>query len=163
MDHHVIEQCGRLLAHKKLTIAFAESATAGQVSACFSLCEQAGDFLKGGLNCYDAGLKERLLKVPKALIEEFTPESQEVTFSLTRGLTSLIPADIHIGITGLTRPGGSETTEKPVGTMFFCALFGETKLFEDRIVFTGTPQEILKKATVHIAKQLYISLQHISF
>jgi nicotinamide mononucleotide (NMN) deamidase PncC len=50
--------------------------------------------------------KTGLLKVPKYLIEGFTPESMEVTESIARGLSSVIPADIHIGITGLPCPGG---------------------------------------------------------
>jgi nicotinamide mononucleotide (NMN) deamidase PncC len=52
----------------------------------------------------------------------------EVTEAIARGLTTLIPADIHIGITGLPCPGGSETAEKPIGTMsstdYYAALNG---------------------------------------
>lgn len=154
MERNTFEECGQLLAKNKLTIACAESATAGQLTAAFSLSERSGDFLKGGLACYDACVKEELLKVSPELLEKFTPESAEVTFAIAIGLMNLISADIHIGITGLTRPGGSETAEKPVGTMFFCGMFGENKLFEDRQVFTGSQQEIVRQATVHTAKLL---------
>lgn len=154
MERNIIDECGQLLAKDNLSIAFAESATAGQVTATFSLCKQSGDFLKGGLSCYDASLKEELLNVSRQLLEEFTPESAEVTFAIATGLMTVIPADIHIGITGLTRPGGSETAQKPVGTMFFCAMFGENKLFEDRQVFKGSQEEIVSQAVSHTAQLL---------
>ena len=161
MEHNIFEECGQLLAKNKLAIACAESATAGQLTANFSLSEQSGDFLKGGLACYDACVKEELLKVDAKLLEEFTPESAEVTFAITKGLMTIIKADIHIGITGLTRSGGSETKEKPVGTMFFCGMFGENKLFEDRRVFQGNQEEIVRQATIHTATLLKESLMQL--
>lgn len=161
MERNIFEECGQLLAKNNLTIACAESATAGQLTAAFSLSEQSGDFLKGGLACYDACVKEDLLHVNPSLIEEFTPESAEVTFAIASGLMTIIKADIHIGITGLTRAGGSETEEKPVGTMFFCGLFGENKLFEDRKVFQGSQEEIVAQATTYTAHLLKTALLQI--
>lgn len=48
----VIENAATLLINKELTLAFAESATAGRAAAEFSLACNAGKFLKGGLVCY---------------------------------------------------------------------------------------------------------------
>lgn len=158
MERFSIERCGRLLAIKHLTLAFAESATAGRAAMEFSLCERAGEFLKGGLVCYDAYLKEQVLQVPKPLIDEFTPESPEVTYAIAKGLGELIDADISIGITGLTRTGGSETEEKPVGTMFFCAILGGEILFEDRQYFKGDQNEISSKAVAHLSELLFNAL-----
>lgn len=149
--------CGQLLQEKELSVAFAESATAGRITAEFSLIPDAGKFLKGGFACYDACLKETLLQVPPALIEKYTPESAEVTEAITKGLVRLIPADIHIGITGLTAPGGSETPGKPVGTMFMHGIVqGGTPIFSDRQVFQGTPEEIMIQ-TVHHTATLLVS------
>lgn len=154
MDRTDIEECGRLLAEKGLTVAFAESATAGRQAMEFSLCKDAGKFLKGGIVCYDACLKEELLHVSKELIDACTPESAEVTYAIAIGLQQHIGADIHIGITGLTSPGGSETPEKPVGTMFICGIMGEFKIFEDREVFNGSPGEIILGSVARTAKLL---------
>jgi len=153
MDTELL-RCGKLLIKKQLTIAFAESATAGQLAADFSLIPDAGKFLKGALVCYDANLKEDLLKVPKKLIEEMTPESMEVTRAITVGLADLIEADLHVGITGLTCPGGSETREKPVGTMFIHCTLNSGPLFSERIEFTGDPEQIVKQSVLHTAKLL---------
>lgn len=163
MVSDTLQQVGRLLIESKLTLAFAESATAGRLSAEFSLIEDAGDFLKGGIACYDACVKESLLKVSHDLIEKFTPESMEVTKAITDGVRELIPADIHIGVTGLTCPGGSETKDKPVGTMFVYALKNGDLLFSERMNFSGERQEIVlhtvERTAVLLEKNLKLDTQ----
>jgi nicotinamide-nucleotide amidase len=149
-----IIRCAEILLKKKLTIAFAESATAGRVSAEFSMVPNAGQFLKGGLVCYDACVKEEILNVPAVLVKQFTPESMEVTKAAAIGLGKLIKADIHVAVTGLPAPGGSETPEKPVGTMFIYAIFQDEELFAERTIFTGEPEEIILKTTYHAAELL---------
>lgn len=161
MNRKLIEECGALLARKGLTIAFAESATAGRLCMEFALPKNSGKFLKGGFVCYDACLKENVLGVSPKLIAEYTPESAEVTCAIAFGLIQLIPADIHIGITGLLGPGGSETEEKPVGTIFVCGVFGENKLFEDKSTYGGSPEHIMLKGISRVAlllKRYLISL-----
>jgi nicotinamide-nucleotide amidase len=151
INKDVIERCAQLLIDKKLTIAFAESATAGRICAEFALPEHAGLFLKGGLNCYDGTIKETLLKVDPKEIEHYTPESAEITCAMAKGLESLIPADLHVSCTGLTCPGGSETEEKPVGTIFLHAEFRGTTLFSDRMVFKGSPEDVILQAVERTA------------
>jgi nicotinamide-nucleotide amidase len=146
-----VERAAQLMIAKNMTLAFAESATAGRASAEFSLACNAGKFLRGGFVCYDAALKCDVLKVPKEMLEDYTPESMEVTQAIAYGLTKLIPADIHIGITGLPCPGGSETAEKPVGTMFIAVLRDGRQWFNDRRIYTGTHQEILGQTIQRIA------------
>ena len=149
------------LIEKNLTIAFAESATAGRLCSEFSLVKNAGKFLKGGLACYDASLKEELLKVPKELIEKCTPESPEVTKAIADGLCHLIHTDIAVGITGLCDSGGSESPEKPVGTMFAHGNFRGEQLFAARKVFTGTPREVIDQPVEWVITLILESLNNI--
>ncbi|SKB45794.1 CinA family protein [Dyadobacter psychrophilus] len=151
MPSQIIMDCSSALAAKGLTVAFAESATAGRLSAEFSLCSESGSVLKGGLVCYDASLKIGILRVPKKMIERFTPESAEVTREMAERLQRFIPADIHIAITGLTTPGGSETAEKPVGTIFVHA-FLKGKSVAARDIFSGSQEEIVLKSIDRVAK-----------
>jgi nicotinamide-nucleotide amidase len=137
-----IAECSRLMAEQGLTIAFAESATAGWLCSEFALTEQSGKVLTGGITCYDASLKVSLLKVPQRLIDIYTPESMEVTREMAYCLSNLIKADIYITVTGLTTPGGSETADKPVGTMFVYAIIKD-KQASFRKVFNGTCEEII--------------------
>jgi len=155
IDKRYLLACGELLIKHQLTIAFAESATAGRLSAEFALVPEAGKFLKGGVVCYDAELKCSLLGVPESQLNAFTPESEIVTCLITSGLQKLIPADIHIGCTGLTAPGGSETAEKPVGTMFLYAIKDHELLFSERTVFQGNPEEIVRQTVEFLAQHLH--------
>jgi nicotinamide-nucleotide amidase len=151
MPSNIVIQCSNALAAQRLTVAFVESATAGRLSAEFSMCPESGSTLKGGLVCYDASLKESILHVPKDMLRRFTPESAEVTRELADRLQTFIPADVHIAVTGLTCPGGSETEEKPVGTMFV-HLCTRNKSVALRQVFAGSPEEIVMQCIDRIAQ-----------
>src|ERR1700712_2873157 len=156
MAENKIAICSKLMADQGLTIAFSESATAGWLCSEFALTEESGKVLKGGVACYDAGLKVKLLGVPQRLIDEHTPESMEVTKEMAFRLKTLIDSDIQVTVTGLTTPGGSETAEKPVGTMFVFALIcGREASF--RKVFTGSCEEIIHQ-TVEAAAELLAGL-----
>jgi nicotinamide-nucleotide amidase len=70
---------------------------------------------------------------------------KEVTERLARNLKSIISADIHAAVTGLASAGGSETKDKPVGTVFFSIVY-KGKIRNFRKQFRGTPLEIREKA-----------------
>jgi len=152
-DSAAIEQCAKLLTDKKLTIAFAESATAGSLSAAFSKLPDAGSFLKGGLVCYDACLKEDILGVPDTLIKQYSPESTEVTRAMALGLKKWMQADVYVAITGLTRSGGSESKVKPVGTMFYC-LVQNDRIYSCNECFHGNEDAIISQTIEQISKSI---------
>ena len=158
MPSSIVIECAKALAERQLTIAFAESATAGRAAAEFSLTKESGKILKGGLVCYDAEIKEKVLGVSKALVEKYTPESPEVTKAITQNLQRIIKADIYIGITGLTTAGGSETPEKPVGTMFI-HLYGHEISHAARCIFKGTPESIVLQTIDDLSSMLIRLLQ----
>jgi len=149
----LLQQCCSMLSDSGLTIAFAESATAGKLAYEFSQAENSGNILKGGLVCYDACIKEDILHIPKAFVDEYTPESPEVTREMALKLNEIMGADVIVAVTGLTSPGGSEGPHKPVGTMFYCILV-DNKLHERRKVFTGNPREIIDLTIEQVVKTL---------
>jgi len=150
MPSEIINECGKFLIREGLTIAFAESATAGRVCSDFALAEDAGKFLKGGLVCYDACIKQDLLLVPEELIQRYTPESEEVTEAAATGLQKLIPADIHVAVTGLISPRANATLEKPVGTVFIHGV-KDQKMFSERCLFKGDKEAILIQTVERVA------------
>jgi len=141
----IVKKLMKVLIEKKLTVAFAESVTCGL--ACNQLNRTPGtsEILMGGIVCYNEKVKMNLLKVRPSLIKKYTAESQEVTDALAKNLPQLIDADIYIAITGLDADGGSESPEKPVGTVFF-SMFYNRKLFRRHKVFKGSPLQIKKSA-----------------
>ncbi|ENU29595.1 hypothetical protein F991_02647 [Acinetobacter sp. CIP-A165] len=109
-----------ILAKKKLTIFFLESASAGYLSYKFSLNPLSGNILVGSLVCYDLSVKEDLLKISSKLIQRHTAESMQVSKEMIKKGKKKIKADIYVSCTGLLKKGGSESKEKPVGTFFYC-------------------------------------------
>ncbi|QNL48405.1 CinA family protein [Olivibacter sp. SDN3] len=153
MSLELIVECSKLIADKGLTIAFAESATAGRACSLFSFTPYAGKVLKGGVVCYDASVKIGLLGIPAALIRRYTPESAEVTETMANALKKMMNADIYVAITGLTASGGSESPVKPVGTMFIHLLL-ENLTLSVSSVFSGTSEEIVDQTICKIASLL---------
>jgi nicotinamide-nucleotide amidase len=153
MPSEILTRCTHLLKEKKLTIAFAESATAGRLSAEMALIPDCGEVLKGGLVCYDACIKEDILGVPEELVKKYTPESAEVTEEMARRLQLFIKANIYVAVTGLIMPGGSEEPGKPVGCMFVHALINERSV-PLKEIFKGSPEEVVLQTVDRIAKLL---------
>ncbi|MDV6167148.1 CinA family protein [Flavobacterium sp. DG1-102-2] len=152
MPSKIVIDCARTIARQKLNIAFVESATAGRMCSEFSLTPHSGDILRGGISCYEVFIKEHILKVPPKLIKDFTPESAEVTAALAEHSSKLFKSDITVAVTGLTAPGGSETAEKPVGTMFLHILLPKGFIVHAE-VYSGTSEQIVLK-TVDKAAEL---------
>jgi nicotinamide-nucleotide amidase len=152
-----ITLCSNRIAEKNLKVAVAESATAGWLASEFALVPESGKIFLGGIVCYDVCVKEDLFDIPKKIIDEFTPESAEVTRLLAEKLNKYFKCDIAIAITGLISPGGSETEEKPVGTMFIHISLPENKYCSHREVFGGTPEDIIAQ-TIERTGQLLCRL-----
>ncbi|GHB80104.1 CinA family protein [Persicitalea jodogahamensis] len=145
-SHNVIE-LAHYMREQGLTISFAESASTGRFVDEFTRVPDCGSSVLGSIVCYDESVKTNLLKVPREAIEQYTAESPEVTQLLADQLKKLIPANIMIAVTGLASPGGSETPEKPVGTMFVHGFIGDNA-FSKRWHFTGEPDDIIAQ-TIH--------------
>lgn len=141
------------LKDKGLTVAFAESCTAGLLASEFVKAKGASDVLKGSMVVYQPDVKQKLLGVKKDTLELYTAESQQVTNEMVMGLKKQLEADISIATTGLAGPGGSETEEKPVGTMFVSILY-DGKAEEFREVFKGNSESIRKQLVEYIFNKL---------
>lgn len=160
MPLSLINKCAASIADRNWNIAFAESATAGRMCSEFSLTPESGKILRGGICCYEIFIKEQILKIPHELIELYSAESAQVTFEMAKNASRFFNAKITVAVTGLTAPGGSETKDKPVGTMFLC-IITPLGVIQDRTVFSGSPEEIIQKvierAAALITEQLTIN------
>jgi len=144
MNYDELEIFLNKLKSEKLTLAFAESMTAGMLVNEFSKVYGASEILKGGLVTYHPELKIQLLDVDPVLIDKYSPESREVTTAMVKGLVKVIPSDIAISVTGLASEGGSESPEKPVGTVFVSIIY-KNKLYEFSHIFSSSKKAKPKK------------------
>ena len=67
---------------------------------------------------YSDEMKERFLRVPGRLLEEFGAVSRECAEAMARGGLWLYEADFSVAVTGVAGPGGG-TPRKPVGGVWF--------------------------------------------
>jgi nicotinamide-nucleotide amidase len=145
MASQQVIDCVKGLIEKKWTIVFVESASAGKMSYEFSTVPDSGKILIGGMVCYNACMKEDVLDIPHGMIETFTPESAEVTKAMANNFCKYAEADVCVALTGLTTPGGSESAEKPVGTIFIHIVLRDKQIAK-RFEFKGSPEDIVNQA-----------------
>lgn len=139
------QRLASLLKERELTIAFAESVTCGLAAHHLGSTSHTSQFFKGCVVCYHESVKTGLLQVKPAVIKRHTAESQQVTDLLAKGLRRIIKADVCAAVTGLAAPGGSETKDKPVGTVFF-SIYYKRRVYQLRKRFVGTPLQVKRKA-----------------
>lgn len=106
------------IKESKLTLALAESMSAGYFSAIWSMQVYSGDFFKGSIIAFANEVKEDILKVDKELIKEFSAESIPVTEAMAKGLQNVIPSAIQIAITGLAYGCDDPQERAKVGDVF---------------------------------------------
>lgn len=98
-----------------LTVAVAESLTAGQVCARIADVPGASAVLRGGVVAYATDLKADLLGVDRALLAEHGPVSPDVAAAMAHGVRARLGADLGVATTGVAGPDGQGG--QPVGTV----------------------------------------------
>lgn len=113
----------RLMLDRGLTMAVAESCTAGLVAG--SLTEQPGSsgFFRGGILAYADEIKTEQLGVPAAVLEEKGAVSEEAVLAMATGCRQRIGTDIGVSVSGISGPDGG-TCDKPVGTTWIAIATG---------------------------------------
>lgn len=117
----------RLLAHRGLKVATAESCTGGAVSAAITSVPGASEVMQGGVVSYSNEVKTTVLGVNASDIEEQGAVSEPVVRQMAAGVARLCGADCAIATSGIAGPGGA-TPGKPVGTVWISILTPETTL-----------------------------------
>lgn len=148
-----INQLVQKLQSQQLTVAFAESCTAGMLASEFVKGKGTGSVLLGSIVTYNETVKQTMLGVKKKTLELYTAESQQVTNEMVMGLHNLLKADFSVAVTGLTNSGASEHDDKPVGTVFF-SIYYKGRIDEFREEFDGNTESIRKQTTEFIFNKL---------
>ena len=151
--HRPVNKLIHQFNERGLTLALAESATCGLATHQLSTVRGTSNVLMGSVICYNESVKSSLLSISPALIKRHTAESREVTDALVKNLKRLFKVNVYAAITGLASPGGSESKDKPVGTIFYAVLYKQ-QLHSTRMRFLGSPMEVKKKACDHLYKYL---------
>ena len=104
----------RYTAEGVVTIATAESATAGRIADRITDVPGASDYFRGGIVAYSNEAKQRLLRVKASSLRSHGAVSPQVACEMAEGARRALHAAIAVSDTGIAGPGGA-TTGKPVG------------------------------------------------
>ncbi|HHU53532.1 MAG TPA: competence/damage-inducible protein A [Clostridiaceae bacterium] len=122
-----------LLKEKNQTISFAESCTAGMVSAEFGSIAGISEVFAGSVISYSNNVKEQILGVPSAILQQYGAVSKECAKSMASGVRKSLNTDLAISVTGIAGPDGG-TQEKPVGTVYIGADYKGQLTFEKHMI-----------------------------
>ena len=126
-----------------LTLATAESLTAGMLAAELGTVPGVSAVLQGGVVAYANSVKKKVLGVDGGLLETAGSVDAEVAKQMAAGVRRLLAADIGISTTGVAGPQPHDG--KPVGCVFI-AVAGPEQTMVREFLFTGDRAAIRRSA-----------------
>lgn len=115
IDSESIEQrVVELLKKNKMTLATAESCTAGYIPKRITDIAGASSVFEYGAITYSNDVKEKVLGVKHETLVAYGAVSEQTATEMAAGIRRISGADIGIAVTGIAGPG-SDGTNKPVG------------------------------------------------
>ena len=142
-----------------LTIATAESCTAGLLAARLTERPGSSAYVLGGIVSYANSAKQELLGVPAELIDKVGAVSAEVAEAMAEGARTRLGADVGVGITGIAGPDGG-TDEKPVGLVHLC-VSGPDQTVPRGINVPGSRADVRRRTVLiamHMIRELLVPL-----
>jgi nicotinamide-nucleotide amidase len=115
-DERLEHAVARLLRLTALTVATAESCTAGAVAARLAAVPGASRYLRGGVVAYATEAKSRLLGVDPAVLAEHGPVSAATSEAMARAVRQQLEVDVGVAVTCVAGPEGQGG--QAVGTVF---------------------------------------------
>ena len=97
-----------LLRSRALTVACAESLTAGLVAARLADAPGASAVLRGGVVAYATDVKAGVLGVDEGLLGARGPVDEDVALAMAAGAARLLGADVGVATTGVAGPGPAD-------------------------------------------------------
>lgn len=137
---------------RKITISTAESITAGSVAARLARPAGASAYLQGGVVSYAYEVKEHILKVPRAVLDNPGAVSDECARRMAMGANNALGSTVAVSTTGIAGPAGG-TQRKPVGLVYI-AIAGPDGTICEEHVFPGNRETITQAATDRAVEML---------
>ncbi len=134
----------RQLRTRKTRLAVAESCTGGLLGGRITAIPGSSEVFAGGIVAYDDAVKRGMLDVSAALLKPHGAVSEEVVRAMVAGALRRFGVGAGLAVTGIAGPSGG-TPEKPVGTVWLAAAFGQETRALKRIL-PGDRAEIRARA-----------------
>ena len=138
-----------------ITLATAESCTAGNLAAAITAIPGSSHYYKGGVVAYANQVKENLLHVDTHTIETCGVVSEETVCEMVKGAMDTLNTDYAVATSGVAGPGGG-TPETPVGTIWI-AVGSRKKIVTMKLEGDDGREQNIVKATcsaLHLMRDL---------
>lgn len=145
-DKPVSAILGDLLRTKQLTVSTAESCTGGNIAHEITEIAGSSDYFTGSVVSYSNEVKQSVLGVSSTVLENEGAVSRAVVEQMCMGVAKMMKTQCSISTSGIAGPGGG-SPEKPVGTVWICAKYGNNILSE-RYHFPGTRDRVIDRASM---------------
>lgn len=113
-----------LLKEKQLTVAFAESCTAGLCAKRITDISGSSEVFHCGIVSYSNDIKEKVLGVKKEHLDSYGAVSGVVAAQMALGVKKIASSHYGVAVTGMAGPT-SDDPEKPVGLIYIAVTDGE--------------------------------------
>jgi PncC family amidohydrolase len=145
-----------IIEHAKIggiTIATAESCSAGRLAQALAKTEGASKHYLGGVVAYTKEMKERMLGIPPQLLQEGTAVCGPVAEAMAIGILLRSRATVAVSITGVAGPDKDEDGN-PVGLVYCGVARNNDSRRHVRLQCQGTPDAIVEEACVEALRLL---------
>ena len=140
------------LTERHLTLALAESCTAGLAADLMARVSGASAALWGSFVCYTPDAKQRMLGLKDDFLRQYGLVSRETAREMALHARELAGTSIAAAVTGIAGPLG-DGSDTPVGTVWTAAAW-EGDCREKEWHFEGTRAEIRMQAAAAVLEEL---------
>ena len=147
----------QLCIEKGVSVAVAESCTAGLIASKLTTLSGSSSYFKGGIVAYKNEIKTKILGVSQSIIDEKTEVSAEVVRQMAKSVLEKFDTDFAIATSGYAGPTGG-TNKNPIGTIFI-ATASVVEVVVSRFVFLGNRQSIVNQASEIALDLLYTEIK----
>lgn len=158
-DMSIEQKIVEIMSERGLTLSAAESCTGGLLMESITAIPGSSAMFLGGFVCYSNEMKEKLLGVPRSLLEgEQAPGavSREVAEALADQVRTITGSDFGLSVTGVAGPGDSEG--KPAGLVYvgLAERGKDTEVFELRL--GGNRESVRVRSVKTLLYRLWLRL-----
>ena len=145
------------MIENKITVATAESCTAGMIAARIGDASGVSRIFSEGYVTYSNEAKEKNLGVSHDALEKFGAVSEIIARQMAEGVCRVTGARLGLSATGIAGPTGG-TEDKPVGLVYIgVCLDGVTTVVKN--VFKGNRSEVRKQTVETVFSEVKKRLQ----